>query len=137
MMQEKRLTTQSVSQEPHYLAPDGSEIRLLPTLDRGGLAHCTLQPGRSSLPVAHHTVEEIWFFLEGEGEVWRKQGEEQTVVYVSPGMSLTIPQGTHFQFRNMGTLPLRFLIATMPPWPGPQEAYPVVGYWETTPKNHP
>src|SRR5262245_51925398 len=47
------------------LAPDQSEIRLLPGLERGALCHCTLGPGRTSLAVRHRTVEEIWFCLAG------------------------------------------------------------------------
>ena len=52
-----------------YLAPDGSEIRLLPNVKGGGMCHCTLPPGKKSLAVKHKTVEEIWYFLSGQGEV--------------------------------------------------------------------
>ena len=48
---------------------------------------------------------------------------------MSPGVSLTIPLGAHFQFRNTGEAPLRFVIVTMPPWPGEDEAYGVEGHW--------
>ena len=54
-----------------YLAPDGSEIRLLPAMKGGGLCHCTLPVGKTSAPVAHRQVEEIWYVASGEGEVWR------------------------------------------------------------------
>lgn len=115
--------------ETHILAPDGSEIRPLVELSGGSFAHCTLPPQSVSRAVAHHTIEEIWFFLEGHGQVWRRQGEREEVLAVEPGLCLTIPLGTHFQFRNPGPDPLRFVIATLPPWPGEQEAYPVEGYW--------
>jgi mannose-6-phosphate isomerase-like protein (cupin superfamily) len=54
-----------------------------------------------------------------------------------PGISLTIPTGTGFQFRNIGETPLKFIIAAMPPWPGEEEgkieAQPLKkGYWETS-----
>lgn len=114
--------TKVLPEKYNYLAPDGSEIRLLPVLSGGGLAHCTLPVGGVSRPVYHRTVEEIWYFLDGEGEVWRKLDEKQEVVRVHQGVSLTIPVGTHFQFRNSGDVPLRFIIATMPPWPGEHEA---------------
>ncbi len=39
-----------------YLAPDGSEIRLLLDLEGGSLAHCTLPPGRISVAQRHRTV---------------------------------------------------------------------------------
>ena len=83
-----------------------------------------------SIPVAHRTIEELWYFLEGRGQVWRRLGEQQEVVDVSPGVSLTIPAGEHFQFRCTGAEPLTFVIATMPAWPGDGEAYRVDGYWE-------
>ncbi|VVB90299.1 Cupin domain protein [uncultured archaeon] len=115
----------------YYSAPDGSEIRKFMDMNRGGLAHCTLPPEGISIPVAHKTVEEIWFFIQGNGQVWRKQGDREEVVDVDPGTCLTIPTGTHFQFRNTGSESLSFIIATMPPWPGKQEAVKVQkGYWE-------
>jgi quercetin dioxygenase-like cupin family protein len=66
--------TKRLPEKADYLAPDGSEIRLLPTMNGGGLAHCTLPPGGVSKPVYHRTVEEIWYCIKGDGEVWRKQG---------------------------------------------------------------
>jgi hypothetical protein len=44
--------------------------------------------------------------------------------------SLNIPLGTRFQFRNTGAEPLCFIIATLPPWPGEDEAITQVGHWE-------
>lgn len=114
-----------------YLAPDSSEIRLLPDGQRGGLAHCTLPGGGVSKAVAHKTVEELWYFLSGKGEVWRKHEEQERIVKVGPGYSLSIPSGAHFQFRNTGVAPLIFIIATMPPWPGKDEAVPVQDHWPT------
>lgn len=111
------------------IAPDGSEIRFLARTSRGWSVHCTLPPGGVSLAVAHRTVEEIWFFLEGEGEVWRKWRRDEDVTAVTAGISLNIPVGAHFQFRNTGAGPLRFVITTMPPWPGQNEAYRVSGRW--------
>jgi mannose-6-phosphate isomerase-like protein (cupin superfamily) len=118
-----------------YLAPDGSEIRLLPEFSDefsdGGLSHCTLPPGKVSMPCYHKTVQEIWYCLSGEGEVWRKAvagGNGETVVF-QPGVSLTIPVATAFQFRNTGRDPLCFVIVTIPHWPGPQEAIPTDGKW--------
>lgn len=111
------------------LAPDGSEIRLLSQTRRGSMVHCTLQPGQVSVAVAHKTVDEIWYFLEGTGQVWRRQGDREDVVDVAPGGSLSIPVGTHFQFRTTGVDSLQFIIVTLPPWPGEDEAYRVPGHW--------
>ena len=115
--------------EYDVLAPDGSEIRLLSSTRRGSMVHCTLNPGQVSRPVAHRTVEELWYILEGAGQVWRRLGEEERIVDVSPGGSLSIPAGAHFQFRAVGARPLRIAIVTMPPWPGAEEAYGVAGPW--------
>lgn len=117
---------------PHaydVLAPDGSEVRVLASSTRGSMAHFTLPPQQISIAVAHHTVEEVWYILSGEGEMWRKTGAEESVTALSAGLSLTIPVGTHFQFRNTGAEPLIALGVTMPPWPGMNEAYTVTGTW--------
>jgi mannose-6-phosphate isomerase-like protein (cupin superfamily) len=130
----KQAKTKQLTAEYDYLAPGGSEIRLLPGVNGGGLAHCTLPPGCVSAAVSHRSVEEIWYFVRGQGQVWRKQAEYEQVVDVRPGLSLTMPVGTHFQFRNTGHEPLTFIIATMPPWPGDQEAVRVQDYWPVTTK---
>jgi mannose-6-phosphate isomerase-like protein (cupin superfamily) len=122
-------TTKQLDSEYDVLAPDSSEIRLLVGTARGSVVHGTLPPGRVSLAIAHRTVEEVWYVTEGRGQVWRKQGDHETVVDVEPGTALTIPTGTHFQFRTTGSEPLRFIMCTMPPWPGEQEAVRVPNHW--------
>ena len=124
------MQTKTIGAEPDAYAPDGSEVRLLAALKGGSFAHFTLPAGQVSAPVAHRTVEEIWYVVGGEGEVWRKFGSKESVTMVRPGMALTIPLGTHFQFRA-GSQALSFVAATMPPWPGADEAFPVPGRWET------
>jgi mannose-6-phosphate isomerase-like protein (cupin superfamily) len=94
------------------------------------MVHCTLPPGRVSLAVRHRTVEEIWCCLAGTGEIWRKLGEREEVTALEPGVSVTIPTGAHFQFRATSAEPLTLLIATMPPWPGEEEAVRVENHWE-------
>jgi mannose-6-phosphate isomerase-like protein (cupin superfamily) len=111
------------------IAPDGSEVRLLASGERGSMAHFTLPAGQVAVAVAHHTVEEVWFILEGEGEMWRKTGDDETVTPLRAGVSLTIPVATQFQFRNTGAAPLKAVAVTMPPWPGMDEAYTVKGKW--------
>ncbi len=114
--------TRLVSDDYDALAPDGSEIRLLHELPGASVVHCTLPVGAVSIPVKHRSVEEIWYFLAGQGQVWRAQDGREEVLDARAGISLTIPLGTHFQFRNTGDVPLEFLIATTPPWPGEDEA---------------
>ena len=120
----------------HVKAPDGSEIRLFHELKGGGLSECTLAPGLTSSSVSHRSVEEIWFITEGEGLVWRQQGDLEETVTVEPGVSLTIPKHTKFQFRSTGKKRLKFIISTMPPWPGQSEAKPETGPWPTSFKNN-
>jgi mannose-6-phosphate isomerase-like protein (cupin superfamily) len=117
---------------PDATAPDGSDVRILLGLDGGNMAHFELAPGQTSVAVAHHTVEEIWYFLSGRGEMWRKLGDQEEVVPVDPGVCITIPVGTHFQFCSFGYEPLAALAVAMPPWPGEGEAYKVEGKWTPT-----
>jgi mannose-6-phosphate isomerase-like protein (cupin superfamily) len=79
--------------------------------------------------VAHHAVEELWYILAGQGQMWRRQGERQETVPLQPGTCLSIPAGTHFQFRAADGGPLAAVGVTMPPWPGDDEAYEVPGEW--------
>ncbi len=123
------MESKTLPDQPDCVAPDSSEIRLLAATRRASSVHCSLPPGRISLAVAHKSVEEIWYFLEGRGEVWRKQGEDEEVTTAVPGVSLAIPTGAHFQFRNTGAVPLRFLCVTVPAWPGEDEAYRVEDHW--------
>jgi mannose-6-phosphate isomerase-like protein (cupin superfamily) len=111
------------------IAPDGSEIRLLSAGDQGSMCHCTLPPGTVSQAVAHQTVEELWYFVRGKGQVWRSLGAREEILDVEEGWSLCIPTGARFQFKNTGDEPLEFVLVTMPPWPGAQAATAVPGYW--------
>lgn len=121
--------TKSLPEEVDAIGPDGLEVRLLLGLDSGTFAHFTLPAGKTSQAVTHKTVEEIWYFLSGVGEMWRRQGDRESIDPVSRGVCLSVPLETHFQFRNTGTEPLTFIIATMPPWPGDGEAFNVPGKW--------
>lgn len=116
--------------EPSVVAPDGTLGRVLLALNGGSLAHFTLPAGATSHAVKHRTVEEIWFFLSGRGEIWRAGGAREEIVAALPGNSITIPLGTAFQFRALGDEPLVFIAITMPPWPGDDEAFRVDGPWK-------
>lgn len=121
--------TRARSETPDAIAPDGSEVRLLASAARGSMAQFTLKPGVVSMAVAHRTVEEVWLVIAGRGRMWRKLGEAEETVDLLPGVSIAIPVGTSFQFRNDGEDPLECVGATMPPWPGMEEAYAVKGVW--------
>ena len=124
--------TKVIAEAPDAIAPDGSEVRLLGASTRGSMAAFRLASGAVSKAVAHHTVEEIWYFIAGRGQMWRRLGEAEEVTEVGLGVSVTIPTGMHFQFRCDGGEPLEAVAVTMPPWPGTDEAYPVAGKWEPT-----
>ena len=108
---------------PDAIAPDGSEIRYVVTdAGRASLVEVRLPAGSASKPVRHRTVEEIWYFLAGRGEVWLEEpGRPGAARPVGPGDAVVIPTGWHFQFRA-GAEDLRFLCYTAPPWPGEEEA---------------
>jgi mannose-6-phosphate isomerase-like protein (cupin superfamily) len=115
--------------ERTVVAPDGSDVRVLLGLAAGGMAHFELAAGETAGAVTHRTVEEIWFVISGRGEMWRKQGEHEETVALEPGVCLTIPLGTQFQFRASAEESVSAVAVTMPPWPGDGEAVAVVGPW--------
>ena len=96
------------------------------------MAHFELASGRCSIAIQHRTVDELWFVLTGEAELWRKQGHCEEIVLLRPGMSLSIPQGTHFQVRSIGSVAFAAVGVTMPPWSGPEEALEVEGPWQAS-----
>jgi mannose-6-phosphate isomerase-like protein (cupin superfamily) len=116
------------------LAPDGSEIRLLVQVADASMVHCTLPPGSVTQAVEHRTVEEVWYCLSGAGQLWRRdtRSQEEEIVDLQPGVAVTIPLGTRFQFRASSAAALEVVITTMPPWPGNDEAVAVEGTWEAT-----
>lgn len=126
------LPSRSLPEKPDAIAPDGSEVRLLATATRGSMAHFRLAPGEVARAAAHRTVEELWIFTRGRGRMWRKLGDEELTVEVTPGSSLAIPLGASFQFRSDGEEPLEAVGVTIPPWPGEDEAYFVTGPWQAT-----
>jgi mannose-6-phosphate isomerase-like protein (cupin superfamily) len=124
--------TLRLSVKPVDIAPDGTDVRTLLQLKGGSLAHFEFGPGQTGFAVTHRTIEEIWYFIGGKGEMWRKQGDQEEIVPVEPGVCVTIPLGTRFQFRSYGYIPLELVVITMPPWPGGDEAYVVEGKWQPT-----
>jgi mannose-6-phosphate isomerase-like protein (cupin superfamily) len=122
--------------QPDYPAPDGSQIRLLLECPEGGICHCTLPPGATSSPVRHGNVEEVWYVLRGEGEIWRALNGDEEVATIRKDMCVTLPAAVSFQFRTVGSSPLEMLIGTFPRWPGPQEAIPVTGHWGVAKLQH-
>src|SRR4051812_43730592 len=110
---------------PDVIAPDGSLIGLLVAGQGASMVSCTLPRDCVTRPVAHRTVEELWYVTAGSGRLWH--GGE--LVELRRGVSVRIETGVPFQFRS-GHGGLEVLIATVPPWPGGDEAVGAEGVWE-------
>jgi len=124
--------TMKLPENPDYLAPDGSEIRLLVATPRGSMAHCRLPPNAVTKPVWHRSIEEIWYCLSGRGELWRKYSSTALVAPLEPGTSVLIGFQERFQFRAFNE-PLDLILATIPGWPGSDEAVQIEeGKWPPT-----
>jgi mannose-6-phosphate isomerase-like protein (cupin superfamily) len=130
--------TRSLEEAPVVVAPDGSAVTPLCSLSSAGsLAHFQLEPGQVSKAVSHATVQEIWYVVAGAGQMWRRQDGKEATTPLRPGVCLTIPLGTAFQFRSaQGGEPLRIVAVTMPPWPAAstEEARPERGPWRPAPR---
>jgi len=127
-----KFATVTLPADPTMVAPDGSSVRVLLTLTGGSMAHFSLAPGQVSRAVVHRTVEEIWYVVNGRGAMWRCHGEHEAIVPLKPGVSLTIPVGTRFQFCADAGVLLSAIAVTMPPWPDNGEAELVDGPWEAS-----
>src|SRR6185503_11513778 len=100
-------------------------------VSRGSMVHCRLPAGRVTQAVQHRTVDEVWYCVGGAGQLWRGlAGGASDVVDLMPGVAVSIPLGAQFQFRADDGGPLEMVIATMPAWPGMDEAIAVTGAWE-------
>jgi mannose-6-phosphate isomerase-like protein (cupin superfamily) len=127
---EPAFATMSLGEAAEVTAPDGSVVRPLCALPgTASFAHFELAPSQVSQAVSHATVQEIWYVIAGAGQMWRADGDTESVDDLVPGVCLTIPLGTSFQFRA-GDPGLRVIAVTVPPWPDdPAEARPERGPW--------
>ncbi len=115
--------------EAPELAPDGSRVRRLVSGAHGSMARFELAAGETSTAVVHRSVEEFWYVLSGEGEMWLANAGDHRLVALAEGVCLRIAPATRFQFRCSGPERLTVLGVTMPPWPGDGEARIVEGPW--------
>lgn len=76
------------------------------------LAHASLSAGEASLP--HRLVEstEVYFILEGKGEMHLND----EIFPVQPGDTVHIPANALQWIRNTDLVPLKFLCIVSPPW---------------------
>ena len=97
------------------------------------MSHFHLGAGAVSQAVAHRSVEELWYVIDGRGALWRRHDDHEEIVALEPGLCVSIPRGTHFQFRASAREAVSIVAVTMPPWPGEDEALFVAGPWTASP----
>jgi len=124
--------TMRVPAEPTEIAPDGCAVRVLLGLAGGTVAHFELPAGNVSRAATHRTVEEVWLILSGRGELWRKQAAKEEITVLEPGLCVSLPRGTLFQFRASASEALKIVAVTIPRWPGDQEVEYVPGPWQSS-----
>ncbi len=111
------MDVRSLESAEAFTTADGSTIRELCGIPSGGtvnqsLAEATLEPGQSTQRHYHREAEEIYFVLEGAGDLWL-DGERAAV---GPGDAVPIPPGARHVIRNSGPGQLRFLCCCAPPF---------------------
>ncbi len=106
----------SLSHVRPFVTADGSTIRELmgpattAAAANQSLAEATLAAGRATRRHYHRRSEEIYFVLDGEGEM-EVDGERRPV---GPGDAILIPPGSWHQIRAGDERPLRFLCCCAP-----------------------
>jgi mannose-6-phosphate isomerase-like protein (cupin superfamily) len=100
----------SLAQTTPFTTKDGSTIRELHHTELQSLAEASLPAGQATERHYHRRSEEIYFVLEGEGEL-EVDGERRTL---SPGDAALIPPGAWHEITGLG--PLRFLCCCSPPY---------------------
>ncbi|MFP3903014.1 MAG: cupin domain-containing protein [Armatimonadota bacterium] len=107
-----------MAKERSYTALDGSSItevvhpRHDPQAQRLSLAEAVVEPGRSTYRHVHSQTEEIYYTLEGHGQL-HIEGE---ILQMRPGDAHIIPPGAEHWVTALPGQPLRFLCACSPPY---------------------
>jgi mannose-6-phosphate isomerase-like protein (cupin superfamily) len=84
---------------------------------RCSVAHAVVPPGESTLPHLLKTSTELYYILEGSGEM--HIGTRSAPVH--PGQIVLIPRGRSQYIRNTGTGDLVFLCIVTPKWQAADE----------------
>ena len=95
--------------------PHGSEIRPLVDRTTSEITRCSvaeerLPPGRAVTPHFHLETEEVYYVLEGTGEM--TIGGERAAV--GPGDAIFIPRGERHSLRNTGDADMRIVLVCGP-----------------------
>jgi mannose-6-phosphate isomerase-like protein (cupin superfamily) len=109
------MNIQNIDKVPAFVTKDGSEIRELlayrnSAIRNQTLAEARLRPGGSTTPHRHLKTEEIYYILEGTGEM-RIDGETKMV---GIGDAIGIPPGSLHQITNTTGGILKFLCCCAP-----------------------
>jgi mannose-6-phosphate isomerase-like protein (cupin superfamily) len=110
-----RMDIQNIDQVPAFTTKDGSEIRELlahrnSAIVNQSLAEARLPPGKATMPHHHPKTEEIYYILEGTGEMTIADETRS----VGPGDAIAIPRGQRHTIANSGAITLRFLCCCAP-----------------------
>jgi mannose-6-phosphate isomerase-like protein (cupin superfamily) len=105
----------NITQVPAFITKDGSEIREILAYRNSCIRHQSLAEAR--LPVGgvitphhHPKSEEIYYILEGRGQM--TVGSETREV--GPGEAIAIPPGEVHKIATLGDEPLKFLCCCAP-----------------------
>ena len=55
-------------------SPAGADVRFIMDGITGSMIHSTVPPRQINRATIHATVSEFWYVLEGDGQIWRKDG---------------------------------------------------------------
>src|SRR5580700_2134443 len=123
---DERFDTMQLPDDPVAVAPDGSDVRELLQLARGSMAHFELRAGRVSRAVAHRSVEEIWYILNGNGQMRTRSPYPR---FAPPYPRSTTPAS----FRSSPRLPLVPACGSFVDWLTHTETWAGSRAWCTTP----
>jgi mannose-6-phosphate isomerase-like protein (cupin superfamily) len=124
------MRTTTVETAERGRSPLGAWIRLLIDGPHGNMIHSTVPSNVVGRAAHFRAIDEFWYVLSGEGELWRRTPDgRESVTRLVDGVCVDIPLGTTFQYRCTGSVPLVFTCTAMPPWPGDDEAVIVDGPW--------
>jgi mannose-6-phosphate isomerase-like protein (cupin superfamily) len=86
----------------------GAHVRYLMDGQHGNMIHSTVPPGMVGRACRFRTIDEYWFVLSGEGEIWRRGADShEGITRLLPGVCTDIPLGTAFQYRCTRDVPPR------------------------------
>ena len=122
-----------ISADPDAVSPGGgAEIRHIVSSPLGDLTHAVCPSGH--VAPTHHLPEldEEYYVLAGEGEIWRATDEREAVTALRPGRWVQMPAGVRFQYRANRGSSLVFLVVVLPGW-APELFHTVPdGLWSAT-----